>query len=335
MLFFDEEKKEKERRNSVRKYQARLGYYLRVLEKKFQELNIKEVNIHDIGLQRSITDVYKCVCLGLEETLMYIEECYGQYMDRSLTISYLKRKNFTEKYYQKCQQLITLFKNQELPAVIETEVCKPLYAIIEDRLHTMTYIRMEYYKKYIDLFTRLLTKNPSVHHDQIYKLLMALEYNTHNVYKALEEEALLRLDQIDSVRNKQLYTFQQLSKIQNVAITSSYKYYPEFPSLKTHFIEFIRKQIDLLQLQVDLEAAAQETTSSKKTDIVHIKNKTINKRKINMTVQEMALFARLFTEIGIISVNDSKQDYFKFLANAYQSKDADELSAKSIKNAFI
>ncbi|WP_271784925.1 hypothetical protein [Aquimarina algiphila] len=55
---------------------------------------------------------------------------------------------------------------------------------------------------------------------------------------------------------------------------------------------------------------------------------------MNLTIPELALFARLLTEIKVVSVKDNKQQYFKFLSQIYMSKDDKDISENSIKNAF-
>ncbi len=334
LLFFDESKKEKQRKHIVRKYQTKLNYYISVLERKFKEHPNKGLDIRNVDIDRSILDVYKCVCQGLEQTLMYIEECCGQYIDQNRTISYQKRKAFIEDYFDKSQQLIELFKVQKLPKTIEIEVCKPLYAVLDDNLNSMSYIRREYYRKYIDLFTRLLSKMETPNHDQVYKLLIALDYNTHNVYKAMEEEILLRLDQLKTPIARQNLSFRQLHKIQTVAVTSPHKYKPNFPGLKAYLIEFIRKQIDLNQKQLELEELQTRKKQHPDKDTEGMINANFGKRKVNLSVSEIALISRLFKETGVINPQGNKQHYFKFISKIYTSKDADNISEKSIKNCF-
>ncbi|WP_158447859.1 hypothetical protein, partial [Aquimarina longa] len=321
----------------IQKYQVKLTYYINILEQKFKEQQDLICDVEHIELDRSITDVYKCVCLGIEETLVYIEECYGQYMDKKCTLSYLKRKKFIETHFEKSKHLIELFKAQKLPKRIEKEVCKPLRAILEDTLDSMNHMRRAYYRRYIDLFTRLLSsvnfQDKSEAHDQIYKLLIALNYNTHGVYKAMEEEALSRLDQLDTSISKQVFSFQQLNRIQSIAVTSD-KYNSDFPGLKEYLITFIRKQIDLFEKQTELQQSDVDKTTEATIGIVDIAETKIVKRKINLTVSELALFSRLFAELEIISIKDNKHQYFKFLSQIYTSKDHPEISANSIKNGF-
>lgn len=333
LLFFNEHKKEKHRKRCIRKYQVQLNYYIGFLEQKFKTENAGLCDVRNIAISRSMADVYKCVCLGLEETLTHIEECYGAYIDPSLTISYVKRKAFIESYYEKCGQLIVLFKAQQLPKAMEREVCKPLYAVLEDTIDTMNYMQREYYRKYIDLFTRLLNKPIPANHDQIYRLLIALEYNTHNVYKAIEEEALLRLDQIDGLAEKQIFAFQQLHRIQSIAVTSPCKYHANFPGLQEHLVIFIRKHIDLLQKQIELEQWYTKKGEQPNIGQIDRIDPRVGKRKINMSVQELALLSRLATDTGLVSFT-SKQKYFKFLSQIYTSKDTNAISEKSLKNHF-
>ncbi|WP_103072259.1 hypothetical protein [Aquimarina sediminis] len=333
LLSFDEKKKEKRRRNTIRKYQVQLNHYIGILEQKLKTRDASVSNVRNIAIDRSMIDVYKCVCLGLEETLIHIEEYYGRYIDPSITITYLKRRSFIERYYEKCEQGITLFKAQGLPKAIEREVCKPLYAILQDTIDTMNYMQREYYRKYIDLFTRLLRKSKSVSHDEIYRLLIALNYNTHSVYKAMEEEALLRLGRISCFSEKQVFAFEQLHRIQNIAVTSPYKYHPQFPGLGEHLVIFFRKYIDLLQKQIELEKRQIKKRRGADIGKINRVDPKVGKRKINITVQELGLLSRLFTDIGVVSFT-SKQKYFKFLSQIYTSKDTHIISEKSLKNSF-
>ncbi len=334
MLFFDESKKEKQRKKIIRKYQVKLNSYIAFLERKFKALDHTDPDIRKVNLQRTIVDIYKCVCLGLEETLMYIEEFCGQYINKDLPISYLKRRNFLEHYFDTSRQLIQLFRKQQLPKSIQEEVCKPLYTILNDHLHSMTYIRRAYYRKYIDLFTRLLTKTESPNHDTVYRLLIALDYNTHNVYKAMEAELLVRLDQEDTPTAKQSLLFRQLHNIQSIAVTSPYKYNPEFPGLQEYLIDFIRKQIDLHQKQIALERHTLKKVVEAPAPTTGLIDTSSAKRKVNLTVSEIALISRLFVETGVINLQGNKQHYFRFLSTIYASKDMDHISEKSVKNSF-
>ncbi|TPN87417.1 hypothetical protein [Aquimarina algicola] len=55
---------------------------------------------------------------------------------------------------------------------------------------------------------------------------------------------------------------------------------------------------------------------------------------MNLSIPEIALLGRLFSQIKVINIKDNKQQYFKFLSQIYTSRDNTDISEHSIKNEF-
>ncbi|TSE02880.1 hypothetical protein FOF46_30360 [Aquimarina algiphila] len=328
-LYFDESISEEKRESKIRKYQLKLNYYIATLEKTYLTDTSQNVSLH-----KGIQDVFRCMHRYLDRILIYMEECCDTYLDKELGVSYEQRRQFISTYYDVSQELIVLFKQQKLPKEIELELCKPLYKITSDTFTPLTYIKREFYRKYIDLFTRLFTKLESPDHDQVYSLMIALDLNTHNVGKAMSIELLHRLEDFSTPTEQQTYLYRQLMRVEEVPVTSPISYHPEFPSLKTYLISYIRQRIALSHQTYEIEQINTKKIPSSDMGIVNITKSKVVKRKVNLTIPELALFARLFTEIKVVSVKGNKQQYFKFLSQIYMSKDDKDISENSVKNAF-
>ncbi|WP_271785491.1 hypothetical protein, partial [Aquimarina algiphila] len=99
-------------------------------------------------------------------------------------------------------------------------------------------------------------------------------------------------------------------------------------------ISYIRQRIALSHQTYEIEQINTKKIPSSDMGIVNITKSKVVKRKVNLTIPELALFARLFTEIKVVSVKENKQQYFKFLSQIYMSKDDKDISENSVKNAF-
>lgn len=328
-LYFDPLKTENERTILIRKYQNKISYYLSVLELNFSKL-YQSSNIQVISLNKKLEDSFKCIHLNLEKILCYMEHCLYDYMDKEQPISYLQRKQFINLHYSSAEELITLIKLRELPEDIEFSICKPLVAIVNNKLEAYSYQRRDYCATYISVFRALLKKAVSFNHDDIYKLLITLNYNNHNVFKALEREFLVELDKYDKIKDKQNYLYTKLAKVNRIAVTAPFKYHIDFPGLKEHLIKFINEMLKLYEQQEEL--VSNEIPSLENQNTL-IKVPTI-KRKVNTTVHELALLTRLLFECGITPLERSKQQHFKFIATHYSTKDTKQFSEHNIKNSF-
>ncbi len=326
-LYFDELKTENKRTILIRKYQKKISYYLSELELRFPSLYASS-NIEIIPCHKTLESSIQCIHLNLEKMISYMEHCLYDYMDKEQPISYLQRKHYIKQYYFAATELIVLIKLRELPKDIEQSICKPLLAIVNNELKAFSYRKRDYCSTYISVFGALLKKVTSFDHDEIYNLLMALNYNNHNVFKSLEREFSLELEKYNHIKDKQNYLFIKLAKINRIAVTSPFKYHLGLPGLKELLIKFINEMLALYQQQQEL------TNNEKQKTAKHTIKTAIVKRKVNITVHELALLARLLFECGITPLEGSKQQHFKFIATHYSTKDGEQLSEHNIKNSF-
>ena len=332
-LFFDDQKTEQERSDQIRKYQYALEYYLQELEKRFGKSD-QRFNLKAIGIRKSREDSLKAIYLALEEIMLFIERYFSEVIDRKRNLPYLQRRSFINCYYSDAENLAVLFKKQKLPLAIEKAVCKPLQSIMDDHFKAFTYLDRQYYITFIELFTRLLKKSNKPHHDAIYKLLIALDFNTHTVYKALEEQLLVEMNQFEKHIEKKSFLYKRMVHIKRIVVTAPYRYNREFPSLKTSLLEMILSTVDLIDQQMELEKYQQEKVPD--TGICRSKSVDgkVKKNRLNMSVHEISLLARLFFETGVVPLEHGKQQYFNFLSRIYKSKESDMISEHSIKNSF-
>lgn len=328
-LYFDEHITEEIRIQKFRKYQLKLNYYISTLEKQYPENSIKSD-----APEKTVQDAIDCIRKCLNDIIVYMEDSFHDYLDPAIDISNKKREQFVREYKIKCNELIFLFQSQQLPLDIENEVCKPLRRITDHKLRCFTYKEHTYYRKYISLFIRLFEKSQEPKHDEIYSLLIALNFNTHKIGMAMCDELVTRLNELTDESEKQVYLYEQLAKVNSVPVTSEIKYYSEFPRLKDYLTDFIKERIELSCQTVKINQFEYRKISVSDIDVVDIPDTRINKRRINLTVPELSLIARLFTEAKVINIKDNKQQYFKFLSQIYMSKDDKNLSENSIKNAF-
>lgn len=324
-VYFDPQKTEKKRTILIRKYQNKISYYLSELERNFSEIYMHSC-IEYTAINKTLADSFRCIHLNLEKILSYIEHCLYDYMDKEQPISYLQRKHFIKKQYNDAETLISFIKIREFTKDIEIAICKPLVAIVENKLKDFTYERRDYCCIYISVFKALLKKKRPFDNYDIYKLLISLDYNNYIIFKALERQFLIELDNNTSLKEKQNYLYIKLANINKIVVITPYKYYSSLPGLKAHLIAFIKEMLNLHEEQEKLAV------------LMGIKNTTVNthdeKRKISISVQELSLFSRLFFESGITQLGSSKHQYFKFIASNYTSKDGEHFSEHNIKNAF-
>ncbi|TPN82958.1 hypothetical protein FHK87_21265 [Aquimarina algicola] len=328
-VYFDESLSEKQRKIKIRKYQHKLIYYIAILEKTYLKKDI-----HTYSFIKEMPQVYKCIHTALDSLIIYMEECCSPYLDDTVSISYEQRIRFINTYYDRSKHLLHLFKAQRLPKDIEKELCKPLLKIQWDDLYPFSYKQRSYYRTYIDLFIRLLTKQETPNHDEIYRLLIALNFNTHNIGKAMSHELITRLDHFDTEQQKQVYLYKQLARVESVPVTAETRYRPEFPGLKGYIINFIRQQIEVSYQTLEIEQWNGKKASGSDIDVREVVDSKVVKRRVNLSIPEIALLGRLFSEIKVINIKDNKQQYFKFLSQIYTSRDNTDISEHSIKNAF-
>ncbi|WP_271784926.1 hypothetical protein [Aquimarina algiphila] len=273
-LYFDESISEEKRESKIRKYQLQLNYYIATLEKTYLTGTPQKASF-----RKDIQDVFRCMHRYLDRILIYMEECCDTYLDKELGVSYEQRRQFISTYYDASQQLITLLKQQKLPKEIEIELCKPLYKITSNTYTPLTYIKRDFYRKYIDLFTRLFTKLTSPDHDQVYSLMIALDLNTHNVGKAMSMELLHRLEDFSTQTEQQTYLYRQLMRVEEVPVTSPISYHPEFPSLKTYLISYIRQRIALSHQTYEIEQVNTKKISGSDIGTVNLTRSKVVKEK--------------------------------------------------------
>ena len=329
-LYFDESTSEKQRESIIRKYQLKLQYYSATLETK----HLTEIP-QKASFYKSMQDVFCCIHSCIDRIILFMEECCFIYLDKELGISYELRLKFISKYYDQARTLIDTFKKQKLPQEIETELCKPLYKIKSNSFQPLTYVRREYYRNYIDLFTRLFTKYDSPEHNQIYHLAIALDLNTHIIGQALSEVLLDELEEFPNETERLSYLYLQLMRVEEIPVTASVSYHSEFPSLQKYLIGYIQKRIELSHQNQNIERQNVKKVSG--SDVIGVLDldPNLSKRKVYLTVSELSLFARLYSEVGVVKLQKrEKQNYFKFLSKIYQSKDSDEISEQSVRNGF-
>lgn len=330
-LYFDQNLNEEQLKTVLQKYQGKLIYYITSLKEYIHNND----STGKTSMVKDMEDIYRCISECLQGVLYYMEESFFKYLDKGLNMSCYQQEKFINEYQSKSKSLMALFKLQELPHAIEIELCKPLKRILADRTYPLNYIQKDYYQKYIDLFTKLFNNTNELDHKQVYKLLIALEYNTHNIYKAMEHDLLHILDQMELPSEKQVFLYQQLYEVQSIAVTSTIKYKRNFPGLKEHLLGFIRMQLDFQQKKVELEQQHHKKVLPQGIEHADISSNGFSKRQLNITVPQLALLARLFCESGVIILkNERKQKYFQFLSKIYKSKDASVISEHSIKNSF-
>jgi len=328
-LYFDQQKTESERTILIRKYQNKIGYYLSYLELHFSKF-YDDPNFDIISIKKTLNDVFKCIHINLEKIISYMEDCLYDYMDKEQPISYLQRSAFIKEYRTPAKELVALIKLQKLPKEIELSICKPLNSIIENKLKTFSYLRRDYCHTYITIFKALLTKIEPVSHDDIYKLLIALNYNNHNIFKNIEQEFLFELEKRDQIGDKQSYLYTKLAKVNRIAITSSVKYHLNLPGLKEYLIEFITEMLHLYEQQTELIHMGEKIIELENTPPPNPENK----RRVSINANEIALLARLFYDCGVSQLEKGKHKYFKLLASNYATKDGAALSENNIKNSF-
>ena len=290
----------------------------------------------EVSLTKKTIDIYTSSYRHLETVMRYLEQSCFDCMDQQMPIYYLGKQRFIECYYEVSKKAIKKIQEQHFEPQLEKAISEPLDKIIHNNLGYFTYQQRSFYKEFISGLDRLLNTLETIDHDKIIRLLVSMDYNHPDFTNALEEKTIIELNTYSQLEEKKRHLYFRMSQIKGTSTITSSKYMEDPPAIKDHLYRFVKESLKFIEREEELQEPFNKqtnTTTNNKTETL-TPTQIVKKRKVNLSIHEIALFARLFTESEVVSLSDGKQKYFRFLSEIYQTNAGEDISENAIKNAF-
>ncbi|WP_299432045.1 hypothetical protein [uncultured Aquimarina sp.] len=307
----------------IQNHQILILNYGKIIEQNYLPDDKNEK--YQISEEKSVTDIFKLTYQTLDSILNYLEVSFYKYLEPSLEIPYQRRLWYVHQKKERCRLLIAMLNALDIPIQLKEIICDPLYKIIDNNLSGFTYEEKEYYDVYIKVLFKLVSKD-SIVVEEVYAVLMSLEFNTFKIFFYLRDEYISkRIKRTYGAQKKIGVLHQFLKDIKTTTVTSATKYNPNLPSLKEQLLIWIGEEINALQ----------RTMESSSIELVKEKEETYKqntKKVLKLSVSEISLITRLLYEQGMLE--GSKKKFFEFLSNTFKTHKTKVISPESLSNRY-
>lgn len=221
--------------------------------------------IFHIAKKKSDIDIFKLLYITLDSLLIYIEQSFTNFIDKSLTIPYQQRLWFINQNKEKAKEIHEKIQKSQIPEIIKNEIGSILTKIESNTLTDLTYDSQEYYKTLLKVVWHVLKENSAIPlKERLSVILISLEFNTFKIFFFLTQEIKDIIKTCNTNEEKLDKYREHLKKIKTTAVTTSYQLNPQLPSLKKNLLSWIVEEIDFCEQQIVSKRSLQRNQEEKK-----------------------------------------------------------------------
>lgn len=335
-VVLDDTKSEQRRAYLIGKIHAIIVNYLGDLENMISR-NHNACESYFIEVNKSPSDVYKTVYTLLEDVILDIERVVDEdSLNSSLVMTRRQRSRFLKGYRAKALKLTEEIKLQRLPQAIETAVLKPLQDILEGTIGEVSLYTRDYLGHFITAALKLLSRVKGQNHDEVYKILIALDYNDIMLRKGMEAELATEMERYRGHLRQKKYLLRRLHQIRKIAVTIPETYDQEEFELKKYLCEHIAIMITALDRQIEVDRELEGPLNSKaKPSGSELCLDIDERQEIGLTQDQFACLVRVLVDTGVIRVGrKGKKGIFEMIAATCLDKHKSAISGNVFKNMF-
>ncbi|WP_133159373.1 hypothetical protein [Solitalea longa] len=275
------------------------------------------------------SNLYKKLYITLEDLITFLEEYFRKYfnINSKITLSY---RLITLRDFQETLPILeSALHTQKVPAEFIEVLLQPIQVFIKACLKKeITYQRVLYLKSFLaDLMEQSLKQNENT----LLTIVVRCGYlnlNSIEFYNWCIGYLKERLEMEDNATDK-LKTLSYFLKHINQSIQKpNFAYKPHKPSVKELVSSWIKEETKHLErtLQLSLEFANGEEKNV-------LSQKKADKIKLNLTVPQIAYFARLMIDANVY-LNTNQTEVLKILSRTYSTSKAEQISPISLRSKF-
>ncbi len=307
----------------IQNYQIFLLNYMKIIEENYLPKKYSSP-IFQISKEKSDTDIFKIIYKTLDAILIYLEQTFMKYMDRSIEIPYQQHLWFISQHKDTVIKLQQKINTLDLSDIVKKAICKPLVQIEQNEFTRLTYQTREYYQIFIKVLSHLLKNEQLPSKEKVYSVLISLNYNTFEIFFFLT--AIIK-DKVKSASGSQekVQIFQKyLKEVKTTTVTAIYSHKPELPALKEQLILWLEEELLFYNHKLEFEEVHSYATSQT--------GKASIKKMLKISVPEVSLFTKLLYDSQL--VDGSKKELFSFLSATFRTQKTTLISPESLSNNY-
>ncbi len=309
--------------NLIKSYQTFILNYMKIIEQNYilgKERNL----VYKISEEKTDTDIFKILYKTLDSILLFIEETFIKYIDKSLDISYQQRLWFVHQNQEKIEHILINIPNLQVPKIVKDEICQLLSKIKENKISNITYESKEYYSTLIKVLDHLLNKEIVPSKEQLYAVLISLDFNTFKIFFFMTDDIKSKIKILKNNEDKLKLYREYLKKVKTIVNTIPYRLNPDLPSLRQNLLDWITEEITFYQ----------EFIKSNTSGLMEEVNNNVsnNRRLLKVSVPEVSLITKLLYESKV--VDGPRTDLFSFLSKTFRTEKASSISSESLSNNY-
>ncbi|AEA42584.1 hypothetical protein [Fluviicola taffensis] len=265
----------------------------------------------------------------LENILVHLERFYSKYLDRELFVPFnviSSRVNCLQPRVERLK-LIILNKcyNQELLNMLFQPLMLVSNVSAKNRL---TYHQLMFIECYTNKLLQFFSKHPqnSSGTTLLHKCLIELNYNNPDYVEHLAKIYSQKLNNIDVEQDKLATLHLWLKGVNQVVSLNEVQYALHIESLKSLVIIWLEEEIWYHKSILLVQSNSQNNSES-------VLSNSIEKLKLNCSVNELAVLIRMFSETEILHCK-THRELIELITNHFQTSKVQDISVKSLSNKF-
>lgn len=271
-------------------------------------------------------EILHFVLASLENIALFIEQYYLRHLNEEACIPYRSGKMnhsvLKEKINTVANGLLISNLHPKLLNILQSHLDRFRKYNLEEQI---TYKEFNYFNLFIDEFYELFNSTQEINEEIITEMLAHLNFNSLKLYNYRAEKIKSEINSIEDYDEK-IKMFLHYLKIHNqIPNKSNMAFNPVWPSINIQISNWIEEEMNCLLKQNSL-------TQLKQTDISSDK-KVNTKISTSLSVAQLCLLFKLMSDTGIIN-HPNQKDIFRFIADNFQTENANNISVSSISTKY-
>ncbi|GAA4275978.1 hypothetical protein [Aquimarina mytili] len=303
----------------IKNYQNYVLNYMRIIEQNYLSAEDRK-SIFKISEEKTNTDIFKILYKTLDSILLFLEETFLKYIDKSLDIPYQQRIWFAHQNQDTINTIQSKIHSLKVPKIVKDEIHQLLSKIKDNRISNLTYESKEYYSTFIKVLDHLFNKEKLPSKEQLYEVLISLDFNTFKIFFFMTDDIKNKVKSLKNNEDKLKLYREYLKKVKTIVNTIPYRLNPELPPLRKNLLDWVTEEIAFYEELI-------------KFDKSRVLEETFNNRKLlKVSVPEVSLITKLLYESKVI--DGPRTELFSFLSKTFRTEKAALISSESLSNNY-
>jgi hypothetical protein len=299
----------------IQEYQLALLNYC---EQLLQQLDAPYQQIYTFSGEYNFPDVFKLIFRELEEVLGYLERQFPHYLDLSAFIPYRLQvvQGFSlDKQWEGVEQPL---QQSSLDKSLLKVVRQSLGTVKDLTKQPISYQQLHYYRRLLQELERFV-KEDSLSDESVTALLFRLNFNSPTFTTYLVSQLQDRLEAQETLAERVNLLYYYRKYYRQLPVQKAYAYQPLDPSVDQTILSWIAEELVYLQEVGDVPAIEDK--------------ERLLRVKTSLSVPQIALLLRLFSEVGIFH-KQNKTNIFRRFSRLLATDRKEEISHKAIKDRY-